>query len=394
MGLTVIQAEDTIDHIAYVQSTQSKFGINNPNETGYDVKIYTSASDVPYSTTLHVLAASYPTDLFINYTPESTTLLKEAPGYIEFPASSTAASFFVDSNQTYSATVRSVTYTLKRLDDNVEVSFTTGENGDQLESFQDPYIRISKSTSKNGIKIIADGAFPQSVKQYLLTASVLFASGHTIQCTKNILIQDDITAVVQSINTHMFDPINTAWQTQFGSTIGKNSLFKVDLFALTGTIDFSTSGANLQSLQTYNGSYLFKYLPNCQGLILDGCTALTNNITIDGQSVNQMNFSEMPELRTLSIQNCTGLTSSIDLTANTKITQVDASGTTINVSIPQGSGITKYELGTPTQISIVNPTALTPSGVKVDSMANAASVDIIGIPNNKSFNTFYNLYNV
>ena len=107
-----------------------------------------------------------------------------------------------------------------------------------------------------------------------------------------------------------------------------------------------------------------------------------------------MNFSEMPELRTLSIQNCTGLTSSIDLTANTKLTQVDASGTTINVSIPQGSGITKYELGTPTQISIVNPTALTPSGVKVDSMTNVASVDIVGIPNNKSFNTFYNLYNV
>ena len=245
MGLTVIQAEDTIDNIAYIQSTQSNFGINNPNDTGYDVKIYTSASGVPYNTTLHVLAASYPTDLFINHTPESTTLLKESPGYIEFPASGTAASFFVDSNQTYSATVRSVTYTLKRLDDNAEVSFTTGESGDQLESFQDPYIRISKSTSKNGIKIIADGAFPQSVKQYLLTASVLFASGYTMQCTKNILVQDDITAVVQSINTHMFDPINTAWQTQFGSAIGKNSLFKVDLFALTGTIDFSTSGANL-----------------------------------------------------------------------------------------------------------------------------------------------------
>jgi len=34
---------------------------------------------------------------------------------------------------------------------------------------------------------------------------------------------------------------------------------------------------------------------------MDGCTNITNNITINEQSVNQMNFSGMTNLRKLSI---------------------------------------------------------------------------------------------
>ena len=48
---------------------------------------------------------------------------------------------------------------------------------------------------------------------------------------------------------------------------------------MNGTIDFHTAGANLTSLGTANGSYLFKYLPNITGIILDGCTALTDSYT-------------------------------------------------------------------------------------------------------------------
>jgi hypothetical protein len=44
--------------------------------------------------------------------------------------------------------------------------------------------------------------------------------------------------------------------------------------ALTHEIDFSTSGADLLNLVTYNNDYLFKYLMNCEGIILDGCTSL------------------------------------------------------------------------------------------------------------------------
>jgi len=70
------------------------------------------------------------------------------------------------------------------------------------------------------------------------------------------------------------------------------------------------------------------------------------------------------------------------------ITQVDASGTSINVLVPENAPLTKYELGTPTEISLINPTVLTPAGVVVDSYANLDSLDLINIPNNKSFSMF------
>ena len=41
---------------------------------------------------------------------------------------------------------------------------------------------------------------------------------------------------------------------------------------LTQPIDFSTVGADLPSMVTSNGSYLFRYLPNCEGINLDGCS--------------------------------------------------------------------------------------------------------------------------
>jgi hypothetical protein len=121
---------------------------------------------------------------------------------------------------------------------------------------------------------------------------------------------------------------------------------------------------------------------------MDGCTNITSTITIEGQSVNQMNFSNMTNLRKLYIQNCTGITSDIDLTGCTEIREVDASGTTINIAVPTGAKLTKYELGTPTAVNLTNPTVLTPAQVVVDHSANITSLDLINIPNNKSFTMF------
>jgi hypothetical protein len=102
----------------------------------------------------------------------------------------------------------------------------------------------------------------------------------------------------------------------------------------------------------------------------------------------------MKALKTLSIQNCTGLTEDIDLTYCTNIEQIDASGTSINIVIPDGSKITEYELGTPTAVRIVNPTQLKYTAVKVDNSDSIDSIDIVNIPNNRSFSTFAKIMNV
>ena len=91
-GLTIIQASESVDGIAYIQSSQSQVGHD------YDAKVYTSVAGVNYSATIHVIAASYPSDLHIGYDVESQSMLREAPGYIEFPITNTAASFYVTSD--------------------------------------------------------------------------------------------------------------------------------------------------------------------------------------------------------------------------------------------------------------------------------------------------------
>jgi hypothetical protein len=128
-GLSILQSSESVDCIAYIISTQSDIGQD------YDAKVYTAIAGVPYSTTIHVIAASYPTDLFINTVAESNVAVKTAPGFIEFPATYASASLFVDSNQTYSAVIRSTTYTITRNSDNASVSYTTGQDGSNLSTF-------------------------------------------------------------------------------------------------------------------------------------------------------------------------------------------------------------------------------------------------------------------
>ena len=382
-GLSVIQASESLDGLAYIQSSQSTVGHN------YDAKIYTAVAGQPYSTIIHVIAASYPSDLHIASKPEGNISLRTAPGYTEFPATYASASFYITSDQEYTGVIRSTTYTLTRLADNASVSFTTGEDGSSLTSFSDPYMKLAKSTTTNGIKITIDSAMPEDPKFYTLTAKAVFTSGYEQTSTINIVVQQDSDIIVPASKSSMFNPLNTTWETQFGSPIGKNSMYKVDLLAITGTIDFSPYASELPNLLTYINTSLLDYLPNCQGIILDGCTLVPSEVqSLVGSDKNHMRFSNMKALRILSIQNCTGLTEDIDLTSCPYITQVDASGTSINVFVPENPILSKYELGVPTEVSLINPTQLSPDNVVVDNYINLDSLDITNVYENKSFTMF------
>ena len=109
---------------------------------------------------------------------------------------------------------------------------------------------------------------------------------------------------------------------------------------------------------------------------------------VEGTNKSLFRFEYMPNLQVLDITDCTGLTEDIDLSTNTEILQVDASGTTVNVILPANSKATKYELGIPTEIVIDSPTVLQPNGVTVDSTASLDSLEIKNIPNNKTFAMF------
>lgn len=379
-GLTVIQQSDSIDGIAYIQSTQSQIGQD------YDVKVTCSVAGINYSGIIHVVAATYPTDMYIDVENLGRVAPRVIPGYTELYASGIVARAFVTSDQEYSGEISKITYTFTRLSDNKTATYVDGGSSTELDDFYDDYITVTKATP-NGVRISADTAMPSDgeLKLYKIGADVLFRSGYRQSTDAVIALGDDATPIVMSNQSAMYTAINTTWQAQYGSVIGRNNIFKIDLMSITGSLTFNT---DLPSLVTANGSFLFNYLPNCTGINLDGCTITSTHNSIADADKSQMNFSKMLKLKSLSIQNCTNLTEDIDLTMCTDLESVDASGTSINVLIPEGSKITKYELGTPTKVSIIDPTQLAPSGVVVDSWADLESLDLVNIPNAKSFSMF------
>ena len=382
-GLTVIQQDASIDGIAYITSTQSRIGQD------YDVQITCSVEGINYSTTLHVIAATYPTTMTIATVNQELIAPRTVADYIELYQSGQAVNMYVTSNETYTGKINKVTYTITRNIDGVSVQYIVGGSTSDLDNLHDDYISVTANNDKTGLRISSDSAMPadESSYFYTITAVVRFTSGLERTVTSTLVISDDGTPIVSS-NQVMFNAVNDAFTTQTGSSIGRNYFYKVDLMVLTGTIDFTSYAATLPNLVTSNGSYLFKYLPNVTGIILDGCNITNTANNIQGDDKRQFLFDNMVNLRTLSIQNCTGLTGDVDLTMCPEITQVDASGTTVNVLVPTGTKVTNYEVGAPATVSIVNPTQLTPAGVKVDSYHNIDSLDLVNIPDNKSFTMF------
>lgn len=382
-GITVIQQSDSIDGIAYLQSNQSTVGED------YDVKVTCSVAGINYSTVIHVVAASYPTQMYIDIENEANVAPRTIPWYIEFYITGMRARLFVTSDEEYSGKINKITYTITRRQDNKSVVYIDGGSSAELDNLHDDYITITKH-SKSGIRLSTDAALPidGSLKLYDIEADILFTSGYQTSAKSTIVIGDDSTPIVMSNQQAMYKSINATWESQFGSPIGRNNMYKVDLMAISGTIDFTKSEEELPNLVTANGSYLFNYLPNCEGIILDNINITNTNDSIIGNDKNQMNFSNMKSLKKLSIKNCSSLNSDIDVTMCTNIEQIYATGTTINVLLPNSPKVTNYELGTPTKVNITNATRITPDGVVVNNPSNITSVDLINVPNNKSFSVF------
>ena len=101
----------------------------------------------------------------------------------------------------------------------------------------------------------------------------------------------------------------------------------------------------------------------------------------------------MTKLKKFYAQNCTSLTGTVDLSMCQDLLQVDTSGTAVSIVAPNNTSLTKYEVGTPTSINLINPTVLTVAEVKVDNCSSLNSLDITNIPNNKSFSMFEKIMN-
>ena len=192
-----------------------------------------------------------------------------------------------------------------------------------------------------------------------------------------------------SSQSAMYTSINNSWIQQFGSPIGRNSIYKLDLYMLNGTIDFSTQGANLPNLVTANGSYLFKYLDNITGINLNGCINITQtNNSIQGEDKSQFLFDNMVSLQNLYVQYCSNLTGTVDLSHCTDIRQVYSNGTDVTIILPTQPKLTNLEEYAPESLNLEDPTVLQPAGVNLFGSKNLDSLVITNIPNAKSYTMF------
>lgn len=197
--------------------------------------------------------------------------------------------------------------------------------------------------------------------------------------------------------------LNNSYVQQFGVNFDQDSFTKSIGILLTGDISVDgqyQSGSSyinvsdnlnqITNLIAVSGGSIFNYLPNITGIKLDGLT-IPSQSSDSGVNITNIDVTGLTKLQKFSIQNCVNLTQDIDLTSCTNITQVDASGTSINVSVPQNAPLTKYKLGSPTFVRLVNPTVLSPDNIDVENPSNLVEINMTNFPNNKSFTAFNNV---
>ena len=397
-----------------------------PNSTGqdYDVDLLSGASRI----TIHIKALDYPDQIFlgINGNKKETDIATSGTFFKYFKTAdlyavgSSTGTFIVGlqfkQNNTYTTTPltkgMNVEYAKFKLyrNDVLCSQFTSGLDYDyftQGDSIRQTFV----DTNETALSYTTGFSDPDSIYNYYIPLYIQNSvtttpTVYTVTCDikiggmvstisqKFVLVRDDVVA---QAGTVLWGLINKAYTSQFSESYdGDRQFYRSICAILNGTIGVSgqyKSGANwvsvsdnIQLLTTllYNQESILKYLPRITGIDLHGASSLPTKT----ENIDNFDFSTITDLHTFNIDGCTSLTADFDLSGYSNLTEVDASGTSINVVVPTSAKLTKYELGTPTEISLDSPTVLTPVQVVVDHSANIDSLEIINIPNNKSFTMF------
>lgn len=383
-GIRIISSEESADGHTYLQTSESQAGGN------YDIKVWYTANGQSSSITIHIIGVTYPTNLQFAIDNKATARPRYNQNEATIYINGTAFDLYLDlANQKYTAKIRNIRYTISR-EDNSFVYNTSTDN--TINNWNDLLLNVDKISSKKGLTISCPSGVPTNddIFTYKVEAVVNFVSGLSMTVHYNITVMNDID-IVSSVQSSMYNAINNRWKEKFGTTLG-TYIYRSELLNIDGTLTFDS---NILNVYTNNGSTLFNYIPNVEGLIFDGCDKLNSIYSAPGtQEQNLFIFNKMQNLKVLNIQGCSSLTEDIDLSMCKNIEKVYASRTNINVSIPDNSKITNYELGTPTSISLINPTSIITSNVNIDDPNKINSITLINIPNVSAYSMFGKIMNV
>ena len=123
-------------------------------------------------------------------------------------------------------------------------------------------------------------------------------------------------------------------------------------------------------------------------MIIDSAAIAQTHSGIIDEDKRQVMFTYIPKLKKLSMVGNTTITENVDLTSNPLVNEVYLSDTNLNATLPANPIITKLSLGTPTEVKLINPTRITVSNTTVQDPVNLNSIELINIPENRTFAMF------
>lgn len=302
---------------------------------------------------------------------------------------------------TYNATINSIEYYLSS-DENNNTGYmnaaTLADNDNQSYEIdvENGALVYTKDSQNGGITVKVAGNPPSTMRKYRLVARISIGGRSSQTFSLNIIVWDDNDVIIsQNVSEGKYIGVTTLYKSNYSLTDFTGSVYKSHLLSLYGTLDFSQQQQKPASLLTQNGDSMFLYTKYITSVILDGCTAIP--LTDISTSATELDFSNMQYMTSLSINGCSGLGNGLlDLSANPEITSIDTRGTTVGIKLVN-SKVSSLQLGSPSAVSIINPTILGNSGttftIQDDQYLNNIKLEGCNISELHGFSLFNTLYN-
>ena len=223
--------------------------------------------------TIHIIAVTYPSDLYIAYESLIGNYVKSRGNIIAFISPSANARIYETSNQETTATITNVIYTIENSSSgyihyNKFLDQITTNNWDGT-------IGVESNLNGGITTTWLSGSFPvdDSIIEYTIKIKVVYASSKTIEVTKRLIVLDDSTALLDSASHSV---LYRVFANKIGS-VTSNYLYRLDLLSVDGSVSIEEQqNESLTGILTHNEDSVLNYIPNVTSLSIVGCTNLHN----------------------------------------------------------------------------------------------------------------------
>lgn len=319
-----------------------------------------------------------------------------------------------DENNSEFATISTVLYSIfdgqgRPLMQNISSdTFARPKNGQSGGQYNigdsDNYLKyIIDAEHKYGIVLTVPNNIPSTAYTYTLNMIIKYSSNKTKILEAQLVVMDDAIAVLSRKTNDLVAAIDAKYE-EINQTTLTRPYYKSDLLSLAGKLSF-VNYPNIENLtsdyvnnanSSLTNASIFEFLPNITEVDLSGCSKLKlKNYNISqtaSEDKYNVSFKNCTGLQILKLSGCSSLGKdpdgvieftrttvknyTIDLSYCTKIKEVYAENTYIDITLPSNSGITQMHYGHPKNIELISQNSLDSNTVSITSNANVAKIKL------------------